>query len=298
MQSIRSIITDLDHVVENWRLTYFEIAPEGRQNPSFDPDIVELLLVAISRPRPASTRYDLDVERLVEATSGAVPSIAVVSALLSALGDAVVTQLDGPPKATGDEYRQRIFVVVTGAISFAASRVAKILHSEANHDDLTGIYNRRAFNAHLLGYLEKESDFNTVQHAAIDLDGLKAVNDTMGHEAGDRLIRDLATALGKGLWQESSTYRWGGDEFAVLAPGRSAQELESMLTRIRDEFEIPFSFGVAEYPKEAETAIELTDLADSRMFTQKGQRKSKLRRLARWISMYASKIRVASTGDK
>jgi len=94
----------------------------------------------------------------------------------------------------------------------------------AHHDEITGLYNRRDFNARVRNR-EYRQPFILVM---CDFDGLKLVNDIMGHNAGDEMIRLLATALRKSF-PESYIARIGGDEFAVVCRGMSEREVQSAI---------------------------------------------------------------------
>lgn len=90
---------------------------------------------------------------------------------------------------------------------------------EATHDLLTGLDNRGAFLGHLRAALERDADpGRAVAVLFIDLDGFKQVNDTFGHEAGDRLLTSVATILRRLLLGSDTIGRLGGDEFAVVLP--------------------------------------------------------------------------------
>jgi len=96
------------------------------------------------------------------------------------------------------------------------------LEHQANHDDLTGLLNRRAFTAHLNSVIEKTVDRNASESSenialiTFDLDRFKLVNDQAGHIAGDKLLVEI-TAITQSLFDDKATLaRLGGDEFAIL----------------------------------------------------------------------------------
>ncbi len=96
----------------------------------------------------------------------------------------------------------------------------KELEQEARHDALTGLFNRRALDA-ILPIAQARSDRSGLQLALmfIDLDGFKAVNDTFGHDAGDDLLRAVATRLQSCVRRTDSLIRLAGDEFIVILEG-------------------------------------------------------------------------------
>jgi diguanylate cyclase (GGDEF)-like protein len=108
--------------------------------------------------------------------------------------------------------------VVRGALA-KAERTEAELRYLADHDSLTGLLNRRRFRAELDQYVSFSARYGG-QGAVmvIDIDGLKAVNDRLGHQAGDNLIRRLAVVLGERVRTTDIVARLSGDEFAVLMP--------------------------------------------------------------------------------
>ncbi|MEX0863515.1 MAG: GGDEF domain-containing protein [Acidimicrobiia bacterium] len=274
MQSIRAVLGDPDIIVEVWRTAYSLVAPEGGPDPLFEVEVVDLAVSAFSRERAFEDRLDADVERLADVVSAAAPSISVVCALLSALGEAVVgVSPTLTPVETVNELRQRVYVVITGAMSIAASRVATRLATEAYRDRLTALLNRRAFERDLYGLFEEAEGNRSFSLAMMDIDGLKTVNDTQGHDAGDSLIQTVARSLSEGLPQSATPYRWGGDEFAVLAVETRAMETMELLDAVRQEHGLPISCGVAEFPGDARTPDELSRIADERSYQDKRRRR-------------------------
>ena len=132
------------------------------------------------------------------------------------------------------------------------------LRWQATHDHLTGLYNRRYFE----GYLEKE--INSVSRTGImsalvylDLDRFKYVNDTAGHEVGDKLLVDLSQEVNKHLRRHDVAARIGGDEFALILKNVDeslavsiADEIRTSLSNLRvhhddKAYHVNASFGVA-----------------------------------------------------
>jgi diguanylate cyclase (GGDEF)-like protein len=109
--------------------------------------------------------------------------------------------------------------VVLAIVGFILGQQADRLHSLSQTDPLTGLPNRRALSTHLDEELRRSQRYGTpVSLLLIDVDGLKQVNDAEGHPAGDRLIRGVAVAIVETLRETDFGARWGGDEFAIVAP--------------------------------------------------------------------------------
>lgn len=140
----------------------------------------------------------------------------------------------------------------------------------ARRDALTGILNRRAFDEDYAALTEVPFTL-----ALLDLDGLKQLNDTQGHAQGDKLLRIFAAALAAELGRSGAAYRYGGDEFVVIADPLSDDHLlehvdAAVLAARQLSPLVGVSVGVA-HSSEADRAA-LLDLADARMYDSKRRR--------------------------
>jgi diguanylate cyclase (GGDEF)-like protein/PAS domain S-box-containing protein len=120
-------------------------------------------------------------------------------------------------------------------------RVSRKLSHEAAHDTLTDLVNRKEFERRLMRLLLDTSDAGAGEHALcyLDLDHFKIINDTSGHEAGDQLLREVATLLGGHMRKRDTLARLGGDEFAVLlenCPLHEAGQIAEKVRRAIEEF--------------------------------------------------------------
>jgi diguanylate cyclase (GGDEF)-like protein len=152
----------------------------------------------------------------------------------------------------------RLFANQAVAAVHNAKQAAR-LHHEATHDPLTGLPNRRAFMGRMMREIDTGDGFALL---LCDMDNLKHINDTRGHDAGDRALRLLADALRRQLRHSDSAYRIGGDEFAVLLPGASPGDAEGVIGRLRVAV-AGASFGIARFEEgdDPEHVIRRADLA-------------------------------------
>jgi diguanylate cyclase (GGDEF)-like protein len=141
-----------------------------------------------------------------------------------------------------------ISLVVVGAFArrlFSASRAIEAREAKAqhlaNHDSLTGLPNRRKLETEFDLFTEiAQREGQTLAIACVDVDRFKDINDTLGHHAGDQLIRSLAERLRGAIRAGDFIARLGGDEFAVMRSCRDVADGESLLANIRDCFGTPF----------------------------------------------------------
>ncbi len=182
------------------------------------------------------------------------------------------------------EREQRLLEAAARAVRGAAQRgrARKQLEEAAMSDVLTGLRNRRAFDADLAAELADAARHRfPVSVLFIDVDGLKRVNDEQGHEAGDALLRAAASALVCGFRTSDRVYRLGGDEYAVLLGHTGPEAAEAIGRRVRRAAAdvaratpgADLSAGMASYPAEVSTDAELRKLADSRMYADKAEHK-------------------------
>lgn len=152
----------------------------------------------------------------------------------------------------------------------------------SEHDSLTGLKNRRFFEDSLAKLIEKSTRYNEQFFVVtLDLDGLKKVNDSMGHLAGDELIRYFTKNIKDRLRASDMLARTGGDEFSAIMLYGNEQDIVKKMKSIKKYFiDYPliidnhavvcrFSYGIACFPHDGKTYDKLIGLADNRMYSYK-----------------------------
>jgi Amt family ammonium transporter len=181
-----------------------------------------------------------------------------------------------------DSAHNHVGSIITFRNVTAARRLTNELTYHANHDALTGLDNRRAFEFRLeravANAAEQGSRYSLLY---FDLDFFKAVNDQAGHVAGDELLRQLAAVLKKQLRDSDMLARLGGDEFAVLLSNCTRQQATSASEKIRSavetfsfswegvQFRIGASIGRVDFRDGAMTVSELLVHADEMCYLAK-----------------------------
>jgi len=164
-----------------------------------------------------------------------------------------------------------------------------LLSHQATHDSLTGLVNRREFERRLTTLVEKarsQSSHHVLCY--LDLDQFKIVNDTCGHIAGDKLLRQLSFLLKEGIREADTLARLGGDEFGVLLETcqmEPALRVANNLVRIVNDFrfvwdsttfEISVSIGVVPVTPDSVSPVELLSQADAACYAAKDKGRNRV----------------------
>lgn len=182
-------------------------------------------------------------------------------------------------------YEQDLSRVIISAVDITERRqVEQRIRYMGTHDVMTGLFNRAHFDSEM-SRLEAEGDY-PVSIIVADLDGLKRVNDTIGHAAGDELLKQAGQILRQSFRQEDTVARIGGDEFGILLPHTDEAHAAAALRRIRENMQqqepipgigaVSLSLGVST----AYTSDELFDIfkhADGNMYAEKGRKQTGFR---------------------
>jgi len=174
-----------------------------------------------------------------------------------------------------------LLVLLSLGITLASIVFFRRVDKQAHRDELTGLDNRRSFCLDLNALIASTRQTDTsLGLLMIDLDRFKYINDTMGHAAGDQLLKAVAKRIGESTTGSRSFARLGGDEFAMLFVGYDAERLHESARRVRAGLARPFSIdeaivhigssiGVAQYPRDADSHDKLIKVADLAMYCAK-----------------------------
>ncbi|MDG5472513.1 EAL domain-containing protein [Jeotgalibacillus sp. ET6] len=157
----------------------------------------------------------------------------------------------------------------------------------AYHDPLTGLKNRVRFQESLKKLLNRTT-IQSLSVLLIDLDRFKVVNDTLGHQTGDRILMETANRIRSTIGKRGEVYRLGGDEFVIIHPDASEETSAKLAQSILDTFQQPFdvkgytinltpSIGISLFPGNGRNDEELLKTADAAMYVAKESGKNSFR---------------------
>jgi len=189
---------------------------------------------------------------------------------------------------TGSTTLSEVTTIETQHLMDAFTEMRKQIHSRQNaleyqalHDSLTGLANRNLLLDRLQQAIQQtKRRKGTVSLLIMDLDGFKEVNDTLGHQMGDRLLEEMGVRLTHLLREIDTVARLGGDEFAILLPENNQQQAIEVAQKILKSLEIEFSvqdiklfigasIGIASCPDHSDNVQDLIKFADVAMYVAK-----------------------------
>ncbi|OPX07180.1 hypothetical protein B1790_24690 [Mycobacterium sp. AT1] len=186
-----------------------------------------------------------------------------------------------------DSDERHVTAILVSFSDITAEQVARErLTYRATHDALTGLPNRAAILNQIADSLRAQGEHRLGAVQFIDLDNLKAINDSLGHDCGDELLQSVARCLRASVGPNDVVGRLGGDEFVTLVAGDvSAAELASYVARLERNLDQPMRLGAATIraqasigvtlvaPEDERTAIEILRDADAAMYATKAKRR-------------------------
>ncbi len=148
------------------------------------------------------------------------------------------------------------------------------IKEKAMFDSLTGAYTRSIGEELLRKYFQGALRGRRFSIAFVDIDDLKLINDSYGHDEGDRYLKEFVNSFKMNAREEDVVIRWGGDEFLLIFEGATKENTEMIMERISLDFRGNFSYGVVEIPYEVEDVHKAIEIADERMYDAKHSKKN------------------------
>lgn len=273
------VALDHDAIVARW------LAVDGPADQVVDPfpvDVARIVVAAVLAD--AVTRDPMAAQAMAELSSGGLVVrragqrwAAVhrsVTEMVDRLGR-LRTILDDATAPTWPGRGLPVARAVDVVMAEAASAMVAQVEALARTDALTGVGNRRAFDEAVTATLATAARLGIeVTMAVVDLDGLKRINDTRGHGAGDAALTQLVRALGTALRSTDSVYRIGGDEFVVLMPGAPPGEVDALMARVVAAGAPAFTWGASSLPVGSADAATLFDRADHALYARRADHRA------------------------
>jgi diguanylate cyclase (GGDEF)-like protein/PAS domain S-box-containing protein len=160
----------------------------------------------------------------------------------------------------------------------------EMLHYQAHHDSLTGLANRTLFHDRLEQSIKKaDRDSKKIALFFIDLDHFKEINDSLGHNVGDEVLKIVSKKLEETIRHQDTLARLGGDEFTIIIEGiNEVQDVTFLAKKILEELSTPVvvdkhelyissSIGISFYPDDGKSVADLLKYADSAMYKAKSE---------------------------
>lgn len=249
-----------------------------RGSMSLSPIDRAQLELSMPQDSPVCTTDDAGIAKLFPSTAKVIVALDAGAERLAvlALGPRLHEQSFGSA-----EYDLAGTLAFAAAIALKNAQLVEQLQSAASTDPLTGLANRRAMEERLEAELSRTMRHNIrTSVVAIDVDRFKLVNDSLGHSAGDRLLRELTRVFRQQCRSLDAIGRMGGDEFLVILPMTNTEEAAVFVTRVQravtllekshPEFgRVSLSMGIAEAPRHGVTSDTILGAADAALYRAK-----------------------------
>ena len=192
----------------------------------------------------------------------------------------------------GNLWLEMIYPLIFSIFAFTCAYIIKYLiksrdfelqYKLATTDGLTELYNHRYFQEQIRMQVEQSKRYNTsFSLIIIDIDFFKKFNDTFGHQSGDAVLREVAQTLKRNVRATDIVCRYGGEEMSIILPNTPKEEAFSTAQKICDrvaskkfklfsgkETNVTISLGVSTFPADGESAVDIIEAADKRLYNAK-----------------------------
>jgi diguanylate cyclase (GGDEF)-like protein/hemerythrin-like metal-binding protein len=149
-----------------------------------------------------------------------------------------------------------LFILDSARTLSEKDKKAEELEQQAIHDKLTGVFNRQSLDSTLKAEMDRQNRYrNALSLIMLDVDLFKSINDNFGHDEGDRILVEIANRVYSSIRECDLLFRWGGEEFLILAPNTDKAGAAKIAEKLREEISgeqigpvgtVTASFGVAE----------------------------------------------------
>lgn len=192
----------------------------------------------------------------------------------------------------GNLWLEMIYPLIFSIFAFTCAYIIKYLiksrdfelqYKLATTDGLTELYNHRYFQEQIRMQVEQSKRYNTsFSLIIIDIDFFKKFNDTFGHQSGDAVLKEVAQTLKRNVRATDIVCRYGGEEMSIILPNTPKEEAFSTAQKICDrvaskkfklfsgkETNVTISLGVSTFPADGESAVDIIEAADKRLYNAK-----------------------------
>jgi diguanylate cyclase (GGDEF)-like protein/excisionase family DNA binding protein len=238
----------------------------------------------VARNEPVIVVDERNDARVNHFRDGAVDGSLIVVPLRGregATGVLTLERLGLDHRYTQDEFELVQLFAAQVSIALQNAEVHRAVEIRAQTDDMTGVLNHGTFQAWLRRSVDEREPFSLIM---LDLDDFKAVNDALGHQAGDRLLAEIARAIVAAGRETDHVFRYGGDEFALILPGADDTSALAVAERVRTAVHdvggegsswadaamaVSVSTGLATFPRDGLTPESILLAADRACFVAK-----------------------------
>lgn len=205
-------------------------------------------------------------------------------------GVLIVSQRNLKRKIKEEEFAPLLLFANQVGIAIENAKLHRETQELAIIDELTRVYNKRHFQQRLPTDIELARRYaHFLSLAMVDIDDFKHYNDTNGHLAGDKVLKQVSQILISNLRRTDAPFRYGGEEFAVILPATSREGALIILEKVRKEIEdfsfefrerqpggkVTVSIGIATYPIDTKNAQDLANCADRALYQAKANGKNR-----------------------
>lgn len=233
--------------------------------------------------RQGTTTFSRRLVFAVMVTMTLVPLVRLLTASIAPTGDDVLS--DSPFQLLYvTSFALSVLLFSIGAVLMATDQLRGELEHLATHDSLTNALNRRRMNEHCQQELDRSKrSGRSLAVLVMDLDHFKAINDTHGHQAGDKVLVDFVAKVQSLLRQPDRLGRFGGEEFVVLLPETGLDDAVAVAERIRQVSAVAgegpscsVSIGVSESLSTGDSIEALLARADAAMYRSKANGRNRV----------------------